>query len=99
LTDVGIKYIKCVKNVIHGIKEQIKKGNKMRIKEITSQYRRDFTAIYECENCGKTEKGEGYDDFNFHHNVLPKRKCKECGKQSPEDNIPRQTKYPEGLTV
>ena len=25
----------------------------MRIKEIKSQSRRDFTAVYECENCGR----------------------------------------------
>jgi hypothetical protein len=53
---------------------------KMKIKEITSQIRRDFNAIYECENCGHTQKGYGYDDRNFHNNVMPEMKCKECGK-------------------
>ena len=27
----------------------------MKIKKITFQIRRDFTAIYECEHCGNTE--------------------------------------------
>lgn len=54
----------------------------MKIKEITNQYRRDFTAIYECEFCGATEKGYGYDDSNFHNNVIPNMECKECHKKS-----------------
>jgi hypothetical protein len=27
--------------------------NEMRIKDIKSQYRRDFHAVYVCEGCGK----------------------------------------------
>lgn len=27
----------------------------MKIQEITSQHRRDFYAIFECEHCGATE--------------------------------------------
>ncbi len=38
----------------------------MRIKKIISQDRRDFTAIYECEHCGFTYEGNGYDDSYFH---------------------------------
>lgn len=30
---------------------------KMKIKEITSQNRRDFYAIYECEGCSNEENG------------------------------------------
>lgn len=41
----------------------------MRIKEILSQHRRDFIAIYECEHCGHTYKSGGYDDANFHNEV------------------------------
>jgi predicted RNA-binding Zn-ribbon protein involved in translation (DUF1610 family) len=52
----------------------------MRIKEITSQSRRDFYAIYECEHCGHTHKGSGYDDDNFHRNVVPNMNCPKCGK-------------------
>lgn len=46
----------------------------MKIKNIVSQYRRDFQAIYECEHCGHTKEGSGYDDENFHQNVIPKMK-------------------------
>lgn len=71
----------------------------MKIKEITSQSRRDFYAIYECEHCGHTEKGSGYDDANFHQNVIPKMKCEKCGKTAPEDYRALTTKYPEGYHV
>lgn len=54
----------------------------MRIKKILSMNRRDFKALYECEFCGETEIGSGYDDSNFHNNVIPKMKCKKCGKES-----------------
>jgi len=53
----------------------------MRIKEITYQNRRDFKAIYECQHCGHEEEGWGYDDSNFHNNVIPNMICKECGKK------------------
>ena len=71
----------------------------MRIKEITDQHRRDFTAIYECEHCEKTQKGCGYDDDNFHRNVIPQIKCQSCGKASPESYRPLTTKYPEGMQL
>ena len=65
----------------------------MKIKIIINQHRRDFTAIYECEHCGFTEKGSGYDDDNFHQNVIPKMECGKCGKVSPKDYRPLTTKY------
>lgn len=74
----------------------------MKIKEITYQYRRDFQAIYECEGCGHTEKGRGYDDANFHVNVIPMMRCSKCGKTSAEcgaDYRPLATKYPEGFQI
>lgn len=71
----------------------------MRIKEIVSQYRRDFTAIYECEHCGYTEKKSGYDDANFHQNVIPTMKCPKCGKVASENYRPLTTKYPEGMQI
>jgi hypothetical protein len=53
----------------------------MRIFTIKSQNRRDFTAILECEGCGeKQELRSGYDDRNYHDNVIPAIKCKTCGK-------------------
>jgi len=71
----------------------------MKIQKIISQHRRDFTAIYECEHCGGIYKGSGYDDSNFHLNVIPAMKCNECGKVSGEDYAPRETKYPDGMSV
>lgn len=71
----------------------------MKIQKITSQSRRDFQAIYECEHCGHTKPGYGYDDANFHQNVIPKMKCSECDKTSPEDYRALTTKYPEGYVI
>lgn len=71
----------------------------MRIKEITYQHRRDFTALYECEHCGHIIKETGYDDANFHENVIPKMKCKKCGKVANENYRPLTTKYPEGFQI
>jgi len=73
--------------------------NKMKIKKIISQDRRDFTAIYECEHCGATEEGYGYDDKNFHNNVIPKIACKKCGKIAPEEYRSLTTKYEEWESV
>lgn len=71
----------------------------MRIKEILWQYRRDFRAIYECEHCGHTFEGEGYDDANFHQNVVPKMECPNCGKIASENYRPLTTFYPEGYQI
>lgn len=74
----------------------------MKIKKITDQYRRDFWVIYECEGCGHTEKGSGYDDRNFHDNVIPTMVCGNCGKSRHNLGIdvePTPTKYPEGFQV
>lgn len=66
----------------------------MKIKEIISQSRRDFTATMECEHCGKTELNEyGYDDDNYHRNVIPKMECKTCGKTAADTYRPIATKY------
>jgi len=65
----------------------------MKIKKITNQHRRDFTAIYWCEHCGYEIKGSGYDDDNFHRNVIPAMKCKKCGKKADTSYRPLATKY------
>ena len=52
----------------------------MRIKNIVSQYRRDFTAVYVCPFCGYEKKDSGYDDYYFHNEVIPNMKCDKCGK-------------------
>lgn len=79
----------------------------MKIKEITWQNRRDFSAIYECEFCGHNRKGTGYDDRYFHDNVIPNMKCGKCGKSTKSENEvvdngvvdKTPTKYPEGFQV
>ncbi len=65
----------------------------MKIQKIKSRSRRDFTAIYECDHCGHTEEGDGYDDTNFHKNVIPRMKCSKCGKMGGGNYVPRKTKY------
>lgn len=74
----------------------------MFIKEILSQYRRDFDAIYKCEDCGYEEKNSGYDDRNFHDNVVPEMKCKNCGKSRNNLGVIgkyTKTRYPEGFQI
>lgn len=71
----------------------------MRIKEIKSQHRRDFLAIYECESCGDEYEDTGYDDTNFHQNVIPASKCPECGAIAPDTYRPLKTKYPDGMVI
>ena len=71
----------------------------MRIKRIIRQSRRDFTAEYECDHCGHTHEGSGYDDKNFHENVVPSMKCPECEKTAGITYRPLSTKYPEGQVV
>lgn len=71
----------------------------MKIKKIISQHRRDFVAIYECEHCGAERKGSGYDDTNFHVNVIPTMKCEKCGLEADESYRPLTTKYPDGMQV
>lgn len=71
----------------------------MRIKKILSQHRRDFRAIYECEHCGFTKEEYGYDDTNFHQNVIPNKVCPQCGKKADESYRALTTKYPDGMQV
>ena len=74
----------------------------MKIKEITSQNRRDFHAVYVCEGCGHEEKGSGYDDSNFHNNVIPTMTCSKCGESSKSLGVkiePLKPLYPEGFQI
>jgi rubredoxin len=58
----------------------------MRIKEIKKRMNNDFWAVYECEHCGYiTDEIAGYDDVNFHKNVIPNMECKKCGLKSGGD--------------
>jgi DNA-directed RNA polymerase subunit RPC12/RpoP len=74
----------------------------MKIKSITNQHRRDFTAIYQCEGCGAEHTGGGYDDDYFHDNVIPEMKCKACGKTGAECGaayVSQEPKYLAGMQV
>lgn len=57
----------------------------MRIHHKISQSRRDFRAVYECEHCGHQRTDYGYDDENFHRNVIPDMNCEKCGEKAPTD--------------
>ena len=69
----------------------------MRIKAKISQDRRDFTADYECEFCGAVKRSYGYDDANFHQNVIPTMLCGECGKSS--GTVSSAPTVPEGVVL
>ena len=74
----------------------------MKIETILTQYRRDFTAIYICEICGAKETNRGYDDRNFHDNILPDMPCKACGRSRKDAGIvsgKTETRYREWETV
>jgi hypothetical protein len=69
----------------------------MKIKQIINRNRRDFTADFECDFCGDIEKITGYDDANYHHNVIPKMKCRKCGKAN--NKITSTNSVPEGAIL
>jgi len=71
----------------------------MFIKEILSQHRRDFLALYKCEHCGEEEPYGGYDDSNFHNNVVPTMICESCGKHQEDRLTPLQPRYPAGYVI
>lgn len=74
----------------------------MRIKKMLSQHRRDFRAIFICEGCWNGYETSGYDDRNFHDNVIPSLPCPKCGKTRKDLGIEgefTETKYPEGFQV
>lgn len=71
----------------------------MKIKEIISQHRRDFRAIYVCEFCDFEIEQRGYDDENFHTNVIPTMVCPACGQKGHDNYRPLTTKYPEGFQI
>ncbi len=71
----------------------------MRIYKILSQYRRDFVAIFECEHCGFKIEKTGYDDENFHRNVIPDMICEKCGGKADRNYRPLEPKYPENFQI
>ncbi len=71
----------------------------MKIKKILTQSRRDFTALFECEACGVEDERKGYDDTNFHNNVIPTFSCGACGVKGDPDYRPLRPKYSDGIVV
>lgn len=71
----------------------------MKIKQIISQTRRDFHAVYVCEHCEHEMESYGYDDTNFHQNVIPNMVCPKCNKTAPNEYRPLATKYPDSTVV
>lgn len=71
----------------------------MKIKTIVSQDRRDFTAVYECEGCGFEHTANGYDDRNFHENVIPDMECPECGEKAPATFRALRPKYDADVVI
>lgn len=69
----------------------------MKIVRMLNQIRRDFWADMECENCGRiAHRVSGYDDRNFHDNVIPAMKCQGYGKSRNDIGIVHErtaTKY------
>lgn len=55
----------------------------MKIYSILSTHRFDFTAIMQCQFCdGFQTNPSGYDDLNYHNEVIPRIECLWCGKNS-----------------
>lgn len=53
----------------------------MKIAQILTQHRNDFTATMVCEHCGHTRKlTTGYNDYHYHARVIPAMRCAACGK-------------------
>ena len=75
------------------------KENDMHIHKFISQDRRDFVAIYICEHCDHRKESMGYDDANYHLNVIPNFECPKCHKTAGENYRPLTTKYPEGMQI
>jgi len=75
----------------------------MKIKQITSQTRRDFSAILICEGCGNEQQLWGvYDDNYYHDKVIPTKRCEKCGKTRNDLGITSErteTKYQDWETV
>ena len=71
----------------------------MRVFKILSQYRRDFRAVFECEHCGFKIEKTGYDDTNFHRNVIPDMRCEKCGKKADQNYRPLEPKYPDDFQI
>ncbi len=60
----------------------------MKLIDVTWQHRFDFRGILQCEHCEHTQSMDhGYDDANFHNNVIPAIVCIQCGKRRTEETL------------
>lgn len=57
----------------------------MKIHHIRDRIRNDIFGVMICEHCRNTDRFVGYDDAYYHNNVIPKLKCKACGKDRAGD--------------
>ena len=74
----------------------------MKIDRITNQSRRDLYGFMKCEGCGHEQKFVGYDDDNYHRNVVPAVLCRSCGKSANElgvDVRPLAPKHPPHVVI
>lgn len=74
----------------------------MKLYEKTWQHRYDFDGVLQCEFCGMFQTlKHGYDDSNFHNNVIPAIKCLACDKRSTDSTLDKITDpgYQDGVRV
>lgn len=58
----------------------------MRIERITWQHHNDYVADMVCEHCAAKDVDKcGYNDANYHNNVIPRFYCQSCGKNRAGD--------------
>jgi C4-type Zn-finger protein len=71
----------------------------MKIKELLTQHRSDFTATMECEHCNHTCKlTTGYHDNYYHTKVIPGMHCPVCGKNRAGE-LKQDKEIPDGKTL
>ena len=57
----------------------------MKLVNKISQHRRDCVIELKCEGCNSVVIDKyAYDDRNYWDNVIPARKCKDCGKSTKD---------------
>lgn len=71
----------------------------MRLNYKTSQHRRDFNAVFECEHCGHQITRTGYDDTYFHTKVIPAMRCPRCQQTAAPDTPTSTPDVPAGVAL
>lgn len=86
-----------MEEMLRKIFDEVNPEGPMYIKQFLRQYRRDFRAVFACEHCGFEEHRDGYDDSNFHDNVVPDMTCPRCQKKAGQDYRPYKPKHPDNM--